>query len=271
MALEKVPGYRGTAVRALAAAPESVRPQLLHTLGKETAPSARWLESDLRARWGDPLGGYEILAANLPADRGRALEAVSGFLDQLRDQTSPEARRAQGLALAALAERTPGPGGWQLRLEAAQAFADGDEAAARRLLGGMAADSGTSNGIASGAATTLVGVLVKEGKVEEAEERKLEELKSSLVSEDWTALRRTVAWGWVRTGNLGRADSMLAGTGVSRGSRWRAGCGFSAATWTVRRRCSRRRVPMPAAGMRPRRGPRCSRCCNPSRPRVCRR
>jgi thioredoxin-like negative regulator of GroEL len=129
----------------------------------------------------------------------------------VRDQTTPEARRAQALALAAAADRTPGPGGSQLRLDAAQAFADaGDEAAARRLLGSVPTDPATTTALTSGAATMLVGVLVKEGKVQDAE-RKLEELKPGLVSEDWLALRRTVAWGWVRAGKLDRADSMIVG------------------------------------------------------------
>jgi tetratricopeptide (TPR) repeat protein len=204
-AVAKVSGYRSTAVRALSPAPEEDRSKILRDFGKQTAPTARWVEADLRAQWGDPLGGYQVLSANLPNDRGRAVEAISGFLDQVRDQTGPEPRRAQGLALAALADRTPGPGGSQLRLEAAQAFADaGDQAAAKRLLGGMA----TAIDLTSGAGVTLVGVLVKEGKVEDAE-RKLEQLKPGLVSEDWMALRRTVAWGWVRAGKLDRADSMI--------------------------------------------------------------
>ena len=204
-AVAKVSGYRSTAVRALSPAPEEDRSKILRDFGKQTAPTARWLEADLRAQWGDPLGGYQVLSANLPNDRGRAVEAISGFLDQVRDQTGPEPRRAQGLALAALADRTPGPGGSQLRLEAAQAIADaGDQAAAKRLLGGMA----TAIDLTSGAGVTLVGVLVKEGKVEDAE-RKLEQLKPGLVSEDWMALRRTVAWGWVRAGKLDRADSMI--------------------------------------------------------------
>ena len=204
-AVAKVSGYRSTAVRALSPAPEEDRSKILRDFGKQTAPTARWVEADLRAQWGDPLGGYQVLSANLPNDRGRAVEAISGFLDQVRDQTGPEPRRAQGLALAALADRTPGPGGSQLRLEAAQAFADaGDQAAAKRLLGGMA----TAIDLTSGAGVTLVGVLVKEGKVEDAE-RKLEQLKPGLVSEDWMALRRTVAWGWVRAGKLDRADSLI--------------------------------------------------------------
>jgi len=209
-AVAKVNGYRSTAVAALSQAPENARPELLRTLGSQSSPPARWLEADLRVRWRDPLGGYQVLSANIPPDRGRAVEAISGFLDQVRDQNGPDARRAQALALVALADRTPGPGGPQLRLEAAQAFADaGDEATAKRLLSGVSTDPATAAGLTSGAATTLVGVLVKEGKVQDAE-RKLEELKPDLVSEDYLALRRTIAWGWVRAGKPERADAIVA-------------------------------------------------------------
>ncbi len=211
VAVGQLPGYRASAVRTLGAAPESVHAELLAQLTREQGTAARGMESDLRARWGDPVGGYETLAANLPTDRAQAVEALSGFVDQLRGQTGPAARRAQGLALAALAERTPGPAGSRLRLDAAQAFADaGDPAAARRMLGGVAADSAASGTTASDAATTLVGVLINEGKIDDAQ-RKLAELRPALVSEDWLALRRRVAWGWVRAGKLARADSMMAG------------------------------------------------------------
>ncbi|MGE5686285.1 MAG: hypothetical protein ACM34D_02170 [Gemmatimonadota bacterium] len=210
-AVAKVPGYRMTAVRMLAAAPDSVRPGLLALVAKEPAPAARGIESALRARWGDPVGGYETLATSLPADRAEAVRALTGFLEQLRGRKEPAARRAQGLALSALAERTPGPAGSRLRLDAAQAFADaGDAEAARRMLSGLPEDSTASGAAASDAATTLIGVLVREGKVDEAA-RKLAELKPTLASDDWLALRRQVAWGWIRTGKLSRADSAVAG------------------------------------------------------------
>jgi thioredoxin-like negative regulator of GroEL len=200
-----------TAVRMLGAAPDSLRPGLLALVAKEPAPAARRIESDLRARWGDPVGGFETLAASLPADRTEAVRALTGFLEQLRGRREPAARRAQGLALSALADRTPGPAASRLRLDAAQAFADaGDAEAARRMLAGVTNDSVASGPAASDAATTIIGVLVKEGKPEEAE-RKLAELKPTLASEDWLALRRRVAWGWVRAGKLDRADSMVAG------------------------------------------------------------
>ena len=211
VAVGKVPGYRAGAGRTLGGAPEAIRRDLLALLTKEQGGAARALESDLRARWGDPVGGFETLAATLPTDRAQAIEALAGFLDQLRAQTGASSRRAQGMALSALADRTPGAAASRLRLEAAQAFADaGDPAEARRMLSGVAEDSTTPGTAASDAATTLVGVLLNEGKVDEAQ-RKLAELKATLASEDWLALRRRVAWGWVRAGKLGRADSVIAG------------------------------------------------------------
>jgi len=211
LAAGKVPGYRTTAVRALGAAPEPIRVDVLRLLPQEQGLAARRIESDLRARWGDPVGGFQILAANLPDDRAQAIEALTGFLDQLRGQTGPAARRGQALALSALAERTPGQAGARIRLDAAQAFADaGDPVAARRMLTGVATDSAAAGTAASDAAATLVGVLVNEGKVDEAQ-RKVAELAPTLPSEDWLALRRRVAWGWVRAGRLARADSMIAG------------------------------------------------------------
>jgi tetratricopeptide (TPR) repeat protein len=211
LAAGKLPGYRTTAVRTLGTAPEAVRPDVLGLLSQERGAAARRIESDLRARWGDPVGGFKVLEAGLPDDRAQAIEALTGFLDQLRGQAGPAARQAQALALSALAARTPGASGARLRLDAAQAFADaGDPVAARRMLSGVAADSAAPEATAADAATTLVGVLVKEDKVDEAQ-RKLAELAPTLASEDWLALRRQVAWGWVRTGKLARADSMIAG------------------------------------------------------------
>jgi tetratricopeptide (TPR) repeat protein len=211
VAVGRAPGYRTTAVRLLGEAPDSLRPGLLALAAKEPTPAARGIESDLRARWGDPVGGFETLAASLPADRTEAVRVLTEFVTRLRGQRGRAARRAQALALSALAERTPGPAGSRLRVDAAQAFADaGDPEAARRMLGGVAEDSTAPGAAASDAASTLVGVLLNEGKVDEAA-RKLAELKPTLASEDWLALRRRVAWGWVRAGKLARADSIIAG------------------------------------------------------------
>jgi tetratricopeptide (TPR) repeat protein len=208
-AIARVPGYRSSAVTTLGPAPESSRPELLRLLAAERGPTARRLEAELRARWGDAAGGFEALAASLPQNRAAAIEALVAFLDQIRSQTGPTARRAQAMTLAALAERSSGPQATRFRLEAAQAFAEaGDKTAARRLLDGVAADSAASGGAATTAATTAIGVLLSEGKPEEAE-RRLAALARSVPPRERATLSRQIAWGWARVGRLGRADTLL--------------------------------------------------------------
>ncbi|HET7599299.1 MAG TPA: hypothetical protein VFK09_03360 [Gemmatimonadales bacterium] len=209
-AMVAVPDYRASAAASVGAAPPPARPGLLQKLAADGGGAARRLEGDLRARWGDPVGGFEALARGLPPERAQAAEALRGFLDQVRTLPGPAARRAAGLALEALAQRTSPAESARLRLEAAQAFADaGDQAGARRMLGGVAADGQAPGEAAASATTTLVGVLLSEGKLEEAE-RKLAEARTSLASEEWLALQRRVAWAWARAGRLGRADSLVA-------------------------------------------------------------
>jgi tetratricopeptide (TPR) repeat protein len=209
-AIERVPGYRSSAVATLGQAPEPSRAELLRLVSSERGGNARRLEAELRARWGDPLGGFEALSGALPQNRAAAIEALAGFFDQIRAQTGPTARRAQGMTLAALAERSSGPQATRFRLDAAQAFADaGDRAAARRLLDGVAGDSGSSNAAASAAASTVIGVLLAEGKPEEAE-RRLAGFGRTMPAAERAALMRRIAWSWAREGRVGRADTLLA-------------------------------------------------------------
>ena len=63
--------------------------------------------------------------------------------------------------------------------------------------------------VASDAATTLVGVLIAEGKLDEATKR-LAELRPTLSADDYDAIRRRIAFGWMKQGNLERADSAIA-------------------------------------------------------------
>lgn len=209
-AVSRVPGYRGSAVAALAAAPEPARADLLAALERTPSPAARRLEADLRTRWGDPLGGFEVLSRSLGGDSAGAEEALHGFLEQVRSVPGAPARRAEGLALAALAERRSGPAATRLRLDAARALADGgDQAGARRLLDAVGRDSTSPAGLSSDAAVALVSVLLSEGKVDEAE-RKLRELAGSIPGGQRDELRRRLAWGLLRAGRLGSADSLVA-------------------------------------------------------------
>jgi hypothetical protein len=210
LAVRRLPGYRATAVSTLAQAPESARPELLRQLAVEPDLLSRRLEAELRARWGDPLGGLRVMMPTLPADRVQSIAALRGLLEQIRTLRTTEAKQAQGRVLEALADRSPHPQASRLRLEAAQAYsAAGDRSAARRMLGGLAGDRAAPTAISSGAAATLVGVLISEGKLEEAQKR-LSELRSTASADEYDLLRRRIVLGWMRAGDLARADSVIA-------------------------------------------------------------
>jgi len=210
LAVRRLPGYRGTAVSTLSQAPESVRPELLRLIAANSDLQSRRLEAELRALWGDPSGGYRALAAVLPDDRVQAVAALRSLLERVRTLRTTEGKQAQGQILEALASRAPDAQSPRLRLEAAQAYsAAGDRAAARRMLTGLADDRLTPTSVSSDAGTTLVGVLIGEGKPDEAQKR-LVELRPTLPADEYDALRRRVALAWVRSGDLARADSMMA-------------------------------------------------------------
>jgi hypothetical protein len=209
LAVRRLPGYRATAVSMLAQAPVAAHPELLRLLNRDTDLTSRRIEADLRARWGDPLGGFRALSAAMPADRVQAIAVLRGFLDQLRTMRSQGARRTEGMVLEAIAARSPEVQASRARLEAAQAYtAAGDRAAARRMLGGLADDRATPASVASDAATTLIGVLIAEGKLDDAA-RRLAELRPTLSADDYDAIRRRIAFGWMKQGNLAGADSAI--------------------------------------------------------------
>jgi tetratricopeptide (TPR) repeat protein len=210
LAVRRLPGYRATAVATLSQAPAHARTDLLRLLSREPDLTSRRIEADLRARWGDPLGAFRILAQALPADRVQAIAVLRGLQDQLKTLRGPKAKQAQGLLLEAIAARSPEGHAARIRLEAAQAYtAAGDRTAARRMLGGLANDRAAPSSVASDAATTLVRVLIGEGKLDQAAKR-LAELQPSLPGDEHDALRRRIALGWLKTGDLVRADSVIA-------------------------------------------------------------
>jgi hypothetical protein len=114
------------------------------------------------------------------------------------------------MVLEAIAARSPEVQASRIRLEAAQAYtAAGDRAAARRMLGGLADDRSAPQSVASDAATTLITVLISEGKPDQAAQR-LVELKPKLSADEYDILRRQIAVGWLKAGDLRRADSAVA-------------------------------------------------------------
>ena len=210
-AIRRLPGYRATAASTLSQAPDSVRPALFRQLTQEADLPARRLEADLRARWGDPGRALETLQGSLPEDRGQALEALRGLLDQVRSRPSRDARVATGRILELIAERSSESERARLRLEAARAYtAAGERDAARRMLIGIADDRDAPGTIASGATTTLVQVLIGEGKLDEAAQR-LAAHRGEMGGEEYALLQRRLALGYVQSGQLPRAEAAIAG------------------------------------------------------------
>jgi tetratricopeptide (TPR) repeat protein len=209
-AIRRVPGYRGAAVSTLGQIPATARAALLRELGQSADPLGERLAASLMIRWGEPVAGVRRLVAALPRSGSESVDALQEVLEELRPGQGPENRLARAVTLDALADRSMGSERTRFHLDAAQAFADaGDQASARRLLATLAADSGATPVLAASAASTLVGVLVDEGKVEEAD-RRYRELAPHLGNEDRERLALRIAQAWVRAGRLSRADSLIA-------------------------------------------------------------
>ena len=215
LATRTMEGYRHTAASALASAPPAQRGAILRIL-QESGGEAASTGAMLAARWGDPVGGYRMLEAALPEENSRAAVRLREFLEQVTPAESPGAWHAQALALEALAVRVSAAQAPRIRSDAARAYAEaGRPEDARRMLGDLAGDAAAPRSLQSGAATTLVGLLIDEGKFDEAEAR-LSDLGTVSRTEQ-AVLTRRVALGWARAGELDRAESLVAGDSTVEG------------------------------------------------------
>ncbi len=209
LALETTPGYRASALAVLGQVPAADRQTLLDALSANGSVQAERIAAGLLARWGDPLAAARRLLAGAPG-RERDPATLQELLDDLRGNATPDLHRARGLLLETLADRERGGRRGQRRLQAAQAYAEaGDQLAARRMLAQLAQDPDATPGIAAAATSTLVGVLVDEGSLDEAD-RRFRELSGSLSEEERQRLGLRLASGWLRAGRLGRADTLTA-------------------------------------------------------------
>ena len=210
-AVRRLPAYRLSAVGALSQAPADARPEILHALSREEDFVARRMEAELRVRWGDPVGGLQTLLAALPDGRGPATEALGELVDQLRTDRTPRGELALARCLEALADRSPGADQSRLRLESARAYAAaGDNDAARRMLTGLADDHAASRSVAAGASAALIQVLIASGRLDEAGQR-LDTPGLALSADEREELRLRLVNGWLREGNLAKAETSLGG------------------------------------------------------------
>jgi len=216
-AIRLLPGYRATALATLGQAPQPLRPEVLRQLAQERGLAARRLEAELRVRWGDPAGGFEVLREALPEERVESVQALRDFLDLLQPLRSGAALAAQGRTLEAMASRMSGAEGARLRLRAAQVYGEaGDREAARRMLAGLMDDRNSPSGLSAGAGATLITILIGEGKLAEAQQR-LAEFQPKLGGGVVVQLRRRLVAGWLQAGELARADSALAADSTVEG------------------------------------------------------
>jgi len=210
VALEAMPAHRAGAVALLGQAIPDSRPEVLRLLAAARAPVASRLAAVLTARWGDPVGGYERLVAALPAEPAARVEELTLFLEEISGSATPRGRLAEARVQEALAELAPGDSAARHWLDAAQAYSDAGEGdAARRMLARLASTRGVPGDVAGTATVTLIGVLVDEERLVEADSQ-WAALQSVLGVEDRERLARRIAAGWLRAGDLSRAAARVA-------------------------------------------------------------
>ena len=214
-ALRTIPGYRASAVGMLSQVPVERRSFVLGLLERRGNQTAAGLAAALSARWGDPLGGYRILAGAVAVgDSG--VVALQEFLEELRSLGGKDAAAARARTLEAMADRS-GRGGAQRLAEAARAYAEaGDQAAARRMLGRLASDPAAAPELAAMAGTTLVEVLVAEGRLDEADQR-LSALQGAISADERERLTHQLARGLLHGGRLDRAEQLVAADSTVEG------------------------------------------------------
>lgn len=183
------------------------------TTGSDVAAddsTARAAAALLLAGWGRADEGWVQLDRVLPADPDAATLLLQRFADRARGGTTPVALRARGYALERLASLQHGADARESTIGAAQAFADaGDRTRAAQILSTLARDPAAA-GNDPDAAAMLIQASADAGRPAEAAAR-LAEWHDRLPPDVSSALAERIAWAWIRSGALDRADTVLAG------------------------------------------------------------
>ncbi|KPK05557.1 MAG: hypothetical protein AMS20_06235 [Gemmatimonas sp. SG8_28] len=166
------------------------------------------LASDLLLQWDRAEQAWVLLDGALPGPRPERVRLLRRFADRAGQLGTREAMAARGFALERLAQLFDGAAAERARLQAAQAFADaGNLHAAQRMLSQVSLDAAEAAGAAD-AMVTFIRVLAESGQVDEAQ-RHFERWEARLPPGELVALRGALAWGWVATGDLDRAEAAI--------------------------------------------------------------
>lgn len=207
-AVRVMPGYRASALGLLSQVPVDRRGVVLAELDKRGDAAADRLAGGLAARWNEPLAGYERVVKRLPAG-AEGVTPLEEFLEEVRNTPGRDASLARARVLESMADRGA-PQRTRYLAEAARAYAEaGEQNSARRMLGRLASDPKASPDAAATAGITLIGVLIAEGKLEEADTR-LAALRKALSVEEAERLTHQVARGWLHQGTLDRGLALVA-------------------------------------------------------------
>lgn len=201
---------------SLSPTPEADRSAVLRILLEPPDPVARRVAADALVGWDRPAESWTLLDANLPDEAAAAALMLRRFIERARMTDSPDGARVRGYAWERLAGLQRGPVAQASRVEAARAFADaGDRAGAERMLDQVARDPNAVPVTARGVMVTLIGVLADAGRAAEAE-RRLADWGDRIPADDRADLGARIAWAWVHSGNLDRAERALgADSGVT--------------------------------------------------------
>lgn len=201
-AVAGAPEARSAALGTMSQTPATSRQALLAELGK-AGPIGDRLAAALLIRWGEPLTAFRRIEGQQDAWE----EALS---ELGRGGPQPETALARARLLELLGNRAVGGERGRYRLDAAQAYAEGgDPVSARRLLSQVARDTASLAGASLAATSAIISVMVEEGGIEAAD-RRYRELRPQLSPEDRDRLALRLAQGWLKSGRLGRADTLLA-------------------------------------------------------------
>ena len=215
LALANADYLEQAAAYALAPAPSSARAQIREVFltTPVEVPSRRAL-ADLESTWGSPADGWNALK-DLPPDSASA-EAWSEFARRAEAEDRWTIAR-QALESALRWKRRP-----EVALRAGTAAMNAGDPAAALRLAPLADAQGDSALIAKSYLPLHARALAALGRPSEAE-RLVTVYDRFLTPAGHNSLIRTIAWGWVRTGDMSRARAALSATGADGDSSDAAG------------------------------------------------